>query len=336
MATAPLRCGVIGYGGAFNMGRQHLREMQATGEMVPTAVCDLDPSRTAAAGEDFPGIAVFNSVEEMLATARLDLVTVITPHNTHAALALRVLEAGANVITEKPFCITVEEASRIIETARAKGLMASVYHNRRLDGDFLTIREAIRNGALGEVFHIEASMGGYGHPGTWWRSDKTISGGAFYDWGAHVIDWVLHFLEGKKMQSVTGFFHKRVWHDITNEDHTQAVIRFTDGTYADVQLSSIARAPKPRFRILGTKGGIVDNWGGSFRLYTEAAGYPVEGEVKYQRGEHEKYYRNIADHLLRGESLLVTPESARRIIAVIELAEKSSKSGQPEPVPYEG
>jgi predicted dehydrogenase len=309
--------------------------MQATGELVPAAVCDLDPARTAAAGEDFPGIATYTSVETMLREAGLDLVTVITPHNTHAPLALQVLEAGCNVITEKPFCITVDEATRIIDRARAHGLMASVYHNRRLDGDFLAIRDCIRAGAIGDVFHIETAMGGYGHPGRWWRSVKEVSGGAFYDWGAHLIDWSLGFLEGKQKASVTGFFHKRVWQDVTNEDHTQAHVRFEDGSYLEVQVSSIARAPKPRFRILGTTGAITDTWSGSFTLHTESHGYPVEGQVRYSPGRHDEYYRNIADHLLRGAPLLVTPESARRVIAVIELAEKSAASGRAEPVPYE-
>lgn len=78
-----IKVGVIGYGGAFNMGRQHLNEMKAAG-MTPTAVVEVDPSRLAAASEDFPGIETHGSVGDMLRKSRVDLVTIITPHNTHA------------------------------------------------------------------------------------------------------------------------------------------------------------------------------------------------------------------------------------------------------------
>ena len=327
-----IRCGIIGYGGAFNMGKAHAGWMTAAG-LEPVAVCELDSARAAAAKADFPAIRTYSDVADMLREGGLDLVTIITPHNTHAPLALQCLAAGKHVITEKPFCLTVAEATAMIDAAKAKGVMLSTFHNRRWDGDYRAIRDIIDRGIIGEVFHVEANGGGWGHPGRWWRSDKRISGGAFYDWGAHFIDWVLGIVPGP-MKNVTGFFHKLVWKDITNEDHTQAVIRFASGAYADVQISQIARAPKPRWRILGTKGGIVDE-GGSLKVYGDMDGLTGRAEVPYQKTNWQAYYDNIAAHLLKGEPLAVTPESARRVIAVIETAEKSAKSGVSEPVPYE-
>ena len=81
--------------------------------------------------------------------------------------------------------------------AHAKGLMLSLFHNRRWDGDYLTIRSLIEKGLIGEVFHIECGQAGYGHPGFWWRSDKAISGGVMHDWGAHFIDWILNLVPAK-------------------------------------------------------------------------------------------------------------------------------------------
>jgi predicted dehydrogenase len=231
-------------------------------------------------------------------------------------------------------CITTEEATEMIETAKQSGVMLSVFHNRRWDGDFMAIRDVIRKGLIGEVFHIELFMGHYGHPGHWWRSDKAISGGALYDWGAHCIDWILHLIDDK-LVSVTGFFHKRVWMDVTNEDQVEAVIRFKGGQVADVQMSNIARVGKPRWRILGTKGGILDNGGGSFKLFTQVDGINAEAEVKYYPSTWEQYYINIGDHLLRGAPLAVTAESARRVIQIIDYAERSSKSGKTEMLPFE-
>jgi predicted dehydrogenase len=332
--TKSIRCGVIGYGGAFNMGKAHSNWMNAADGLEAVAVCDVDPTRTQSAKEDFPGVRVFNDVGALLRDGDVDLVTIITPHNTHAPLAMQCLEAGKHVITEKPMCITVAEATAMIEAAKKKSVMLSTFHNRRWDGDYLAILEVIERGLIGEVFHVEAYSGGYHHPGHWWRADKKISGGAFYDWGAHFVFWTLGILP-HPIASVTGFFHKLVWHDVTNEDHTQAVIRFANGAYADVQLSQIARAPKPRWRILGTKGGILDEGRGHLTVHTEVSGYPAKAEVEYKKSNWQAYYDNVADHLLRGKPLEITPEKGRRVIGVLETAEKSAKSGKAETVPHE-
>lgn len=328
-----IRGAVIGYGGAFNMGKAHIGWMNATPGLVGTAVCDVDPARLEAARQDYPGIKTYSNAEDLLADPDIDLVTVVVPHNVHAPLAIQCLNAGKHVIVEKPMCITVDEATAMIEAARANGVMLSVFHNRRFDGDYMAIKEVIEKGLIGRVFQVELCGGGYGHPGTWWRSNKAISGGAFYDWGAHFVDWVLGIVP-EKVVSVTGFFHKRVWLDVTNEDHVQAIVRFESGAVADIQLSSIARAPRPRWRILGEKGGIIDEGKGSFKVFTEVAGIPAEMEVKYKPSAWQKYYQNISEHLHNGAPLAVTPESARRVIAIIETAEKSSKSGVTEPVPF--
>ena len=329
----PIRCAIIGYGPAFNMGKAHAEYIINTEGLELAVICDLDPKRTEAAKADFPEVETFNDVAEMLTKAKIDLVVIVTPHNTHADLTIQCAQAGKHIVVEKPMCLTGAEATAMIKAAEKAKVMLSVFQNRRWDGDFLAIKEVIDKGLIGEVFHLEAFGGGYRHPGYWWRSDKKISGGAFYDWGAHLIDWVLNLVSAQVV-NVTGFFHKRVWHDVTNEDQVEAVIRFEDGVVADVQLSSIARAKKPRWRILGTKGAILDEGNGKFQLNTEIEGVVVDAEVAYKEGKWDTYYQNIAAHLLRGEPLAVTPESARRVIAIMEAAEKSTKSGKAEAVAY--
>jgi scyllo-inositol 2-dehydrogenase (NADP+) len=116
-----IRCAVIGYGGAFNMGKHHATQMEQTGVMKVVAVCDLDPQRLEVAKADFPHIRTYQSVDEMLTQEDFDLAVIVTPHNTHAPLALKCLKAGKHVIVEKPMCLTVKEATAMIETAKAKG-----------------------------------------------------------------------------------------------------------------------------------------------------------------------------------------------------------------------
>jgi scyllo-inositol 2-dehydrogenase (NADP+) len=332
-----IRGAVIGYGGAFNMGRGHLNWMQEAG-ITPVAACDLDEARMRVAAEDFPGLRTYTTVEGLLADDGVDLVTIITPHDSHAPLAIQALNAGKAVITEKPMCLTSQEATDMIAASQKNGVMLSVFHNRRHDGDFLALKEAIvEKKRLGDVFSIQAGFAGYGHPGHWWRSNKAISGGAFYDWGAHFLDWILNLMPGQKVVSVTGFFHKRLWHDVTNEDHVQAILRFDSGAHADLSFSSISSLPLPRWRIQGTQGGILDD--GSVKdgmtLFGSLDGLKVQGELRNKPTLWGQYYKDIYAHLAEGGPLDVTPESARRVIAVIEAAEKSARSGQAEPVAFE-
>ncbi|GAH10259.1 unnamed protein product, partial [marine sediment metagenome] len=224
-AKKPLKAGVIGYGASFNMGRMHLEGIADAAGFEGVAVCDIDPARCRAAKEEQNGIKTYPSAGALLRNSDVDLVVIVTPHNSHARLAIQCLNAGRHVITEKPFCITVKEANAMIAAAKKNKVMLSVFHNRRWDGDYLAIKDIIDRGLLGEIFHIEATMSGYGHGRYWWRSDKKISGGAFYDWGAHICDWVLGLVPSK-ITEISGHFQpKRIWHDITNEDHCNAVIR---------------------------------------------------------------------------------------------------------------
>ncbi len=222
-------------------------------------------------------------------------------------------------------------AQPAIDAAEANGVMLTVYHNRRHDGDFLALKQAVNEGLIGEVFNVEMWFGGYSKPRTWWRDDKRISGGLFYDWGAHYLDWLLNIVPGKVV-NVAGYFHKLVWSEVTNEDHVQAVIRFDTGADATVRMSMIAHHSLPRWRVLGTAGALVSTAEG-FDYYTEHNGVKVTGFVPNARGTHELYYKNIAAHLLEGAELDVKPQEAARVIGIIEAAEKSSKSGRAEALP---
>jgi len=330
-----LRGAVIGYGGAFNMGKQHAQQMIQHG-IAFAAACDVDPARAAQAKTDFPDIEVFTNPDELLAREDVDLVTVITPHNTHAELGKRILAAGKHCVLEKPMCIQASDGYEMTMLAREKGRMLSVYHNRRWDGWYLTLKELMAKGIIGDIFHIEMAFGGFGRPRDWWRSDKGVSGGALFDWGAHLIDYALGVVPGG-IRSVRGVVHNRVWHEFTNEDHVDSTIYMENGAVINVQISSIAHAGKPHIRLLGTKGGIVDAniFDGELTLYTDLNGVKVETKVPTVKDQGQLYYANVADHLYRGAELIVRPEQALRNIAVIETTERSAAAGQELPVPYE-
>lgn len=333
MAKKQVNCGIIGYGGAFNMGLHHSNSINQVEGMQVVAVCDVDKARTAQAEQDLPGIRTYNDVKDLLKDDGVDLCVVILPHNQHAKVSIECSKAGKHVVVEKPMCVTVKEATAMIEAASKAGKVLTVFHNRRHDGDFRALRDAVRSGIIGQVFHVEMFMGNHSRPGDWWRSDKEISGGAFYDWGAHCLDWLLHIIP-EKLDYVTGHFHKLIWDHVTNEDEVEALIRFQNGAVADIQISSIAASGKPRWRVLGTEGAIVDA-GGQFTLHTFKNGIPVQGVIKYADSDWHAYYRDLGDHLLRGKELDVKPEQARRVIAIMDCAEKSHQTGKTVKIPYE-
>lgn len=330
-----IRGAVLGYGAAFNMGKAHANMMARTEGIHCVAVCDIDESRTDAAKQDFPGIRTYNTVEELIADDAVDLVANVLPHSLHGAPTVACLNAGKHVVVEKPMCITIAEATEMITAAEENGVMLSVHHNRRWDADFWTLRELVHAGVIGKVFNVEMWGGGYGRPNpNWWRSVKAVSGGQFYDWGAHYLDWLLNIIEAP-MVNVTGFYQPNlVWDDISNEDHVQAIIRFADGCMANIQMSNIAKIGGPRWKLRGSHGAIVSG-DGQFKVLSEVEGQPKERKVGFHGRPGPSYYENIVAHLNDGTPLLVTPESARRVIAVMDLAEKSSKTHQAETVPYE-
>lgn len=335
MSEKTINAAVLGYGGAFHMGLHHLKWMQSAG-ITPYAACDMDPDRVAAATEDFPGILTFTDYREMLADPNLDVVVQILPHNLHAPANLDIVSAGKHCVSEKPFTLTTAEADACIAAARKNNVSLTVFHNRMFDADHRAMLEVVESGEIGEPFHIEAGLGGYGEPPEWWRADKAISGGNMFDWGVHFVDWVLRLIPDP-IENVAAFYHKRVWTNASNEDQTQAIIRFTSGKYADVRISSLDAAPRAKFRILGTKGAIVmERDSGSFTVHHLEDGVMTMREVHYKdRGYPDPgaaYYLNLADHLRNGAPLAVPAESARRNIAVIEAAERSALSHQAEPL----
>ena len=328
MSTAKVfRCGVIGYGGAFNMGRLHLTSMSQNAGVEIAAVCELDPARREAALEDFPDIETFARVGDLLRRGGLDLVTIITPHNTHAKLAVQCLEAGLNVVCEKPMAITGAQVKAMMGAARRKKLMVTTFHNRRWDGDFVTLRNLIRQeGIIGRVFRIEAGGGGYGPQGNWWRADRKISGGAIYDWGAHFTDWILNIVP-QPIDWVSGYQVKNSdWAHYTNEDHSEYTLRFKDGCLAHLTQSNLSMVGRPRWRILGEKGAIEDG-GGKFLVKTLVNGRQMSTEVPFGESDWHAFYQNIFAHLRGGEELVITPESAARVIGVLEAANISAGRG---------
>ncbi|MFZ4682106.1 MAG: Gfo/Idh/MocA family protein [Terrimicrobiaceae bacterium] len=339
MKKKKIKVGVIGYGGAFNMGRHHLTEMKAAG-MEPVAVAEVDNARAVIAQQDFPGIQIFNDVGQMLTQSDVELVTLITPHNTHAALGLQCLKAGRHVICEKPMAITTVECDAMIAAARKKKLLLSTYHNRHWDGWILrAVDQVKKKKTIGEVHRIDLRMGRRGQPGDWWRSSKSISGGILYDWGVHLLEYAFQIIDSE-ITEVSGFAREGFWGPQTKwkadaiEDEGAAVIRFKNGAWINLCISQLDANPEPGFvEIHGTKGNYVIEWN-QYRHYHIENGVATTEQGPHPQNQSQKFYDNIAAHLTRGERLVITPEWSRRPIHVLDLAVRSAKAGRALPAKY--
>ena len=323
-----IRVGLLAYGA---IGDEHNQAVLATPGLTTVAVCDQKAERITAALKISPEAKVFTDADEMLESKLLDLVIISTPPNTHAAWARKALSLGINVILEKPMALDVTQCDELMAQARQAGLLLVVYQNRRYDSDFLTIQKALADGVIGEVFHYEAFVGGYGKPCSFWHSDKLISGGAIFDWGSHFIDQIMTLLP-YPIDHISGLNQKRHWHHITNADHAQVVITYKDGKQAVFINSDLAAARKPKFHLLGTMGSLTGNW--DQQAGNTPADLPAIITLAKSDGESvilppvkaapNAFHQSVADFLLSNTAMPITTEQSRDVVAIMQAAEASA------------
>lgn len=345
---APLRVGMLGYGA---IGAEHASAITTVEGLDLHAVCDRDRGRLEQAARMFPEARLVDDATVLEADDAIDIVLVSVPPNRHAEAATAMLRAGKHVVVEKPFALTAAEADAMISAAAESGRALTVYQNRRWDPDFRAVLACVRSGRIGEVFHIEAFVGGFAHPCRYWHSHEPVSGGVVYDWGSHYVDWILQIIDAP-VTAVSGAGHKRVWRDVTNADMARVTIRFAGGEEAAFIHSDIAAAPKPKWYVLGTHGAITAEWREERTTARDVSGELVvtplartdaQADVRVHipgdtRRAHVEtvalpprldapFHRNLADHLLTGEPLAIAPAQARRTTAVLEAASRSAQEG---------
>ena len=328
MTSSDIRVGLLAYGA---IGHEHNRAVQATPGLTLAAVCDMSPDRVAAALEVAPDAAPFSDAHAMLDSGLIDLVIVSTPPNSHYLWAKEAMERGLHVILEKPMALTADQCDDLMGIAEGRDLLLVVYQNRRYDPDFVTMADLIAAGEIGEVFQFDCFVGGYSEPCSYWHSDAAVSGGAIFDWGSHFLDQVLSVMPAP-VAHVNGINHKRHWNHVTNADHAQVTLTFTDGTQATFINSDLAAARKPKFYVLGTTGAIVGEWDPA----AEPAVADLPAVLTLHRPDGSKevvplhsvapygFHRAVVSYLVDGVPMDVNATQSRDVVAVMQAAEESA------------
>ncbi|HEX4932974.1 MAG TPA: oxidoreductase, partial [Gemmatimonadaceae bacterium] len=247
--ASPLNVALVGFGFAGRMFHAPLIAA-AEGLRLHTIVS----SQGATVREAWPAARVVADYAAALADPAVDLVVLATPNAEHARQAHAALEAGKHVVVDKPFTVTVAEAEGVVAHAERAGRVLSVFHNRRWDSDFLTVRKLIADGALGEVTYFESRIDRY-RPVVRdrWRERAGAGAGLWYDLGPHLVDQAL-VLFGPPQEVVADLAIQREGAQV--DDYFHVVLKYPRLRVV-LHASMLAAANDLRFAVHGTRGSYV-------------------------------------------------------------------------------
>lgn len=318
----PIRVGIVGFGTGGRVF--HAPLLAADPRFRVASIVTADPARRADAARTYPEAVLLGSAEELLAAPdRLDLVVVTTPPASHFELARAALRAGLPVVVDKPFVVRAEQGHELIAEADRLGLLLTVFQNRRYDGDFLTVRRLVGDGALGCVRSFESRF-------EWWKpaepkawkaqAPANAGGGILFDLGPHVVDQAIQLF------GAVGSSHAELtrYRDGDGADDEAFVsLEHTSGVRSHLAMSSLAPVERPRFTVVGSHAGYV-KWGLDVQESQLAAGVRPD-ETRYGRGLAGSDGRLAC----RNASEVVPTEQGRYPDYYAELSTAMSESGPP-------
>jgi len=337
-----IRVGLIGFG----LGGRvfHAPLVSSVEGMELAAVLERASNKAA---ERYPGVVTYRTLEELLGDASLTLIVVTTPNGTHFELARQILRTGNNVIVDKPMAVTSAEIAELIALARERNLLLAPFHNRRWDGDFLTVQKLLREEALGRLVAFESRMD------RWrptlpteriWKNDPA-AGGLLLDLGTHLVDQALALFGKPEAVSAEA---------MRERDSAEANDAFTvrlryAGFTATLGANSLSLPAAPRFHLRGTNGNYwkygvdpqevalgkvmriddahwgrepASSWG---TLHVGIDGGTVSRPVEAAAGDYRLYYAGIRDALLGKGPAPVSAVDAWRVARILEWAAESSE-----------
>jgi predicted dehydrogenase len=344
-----IEVGLIGYGLA---GRAfHAPVIRAVPGLRLTAILQRTGNEAA---EKYPDVRIVRGMDELLAIREIRMVVIATPNAAHFALAKQCLAAGRDVVVDKPFTTTLEEAQALVKFAREAGRLITVYQNRRYDGDFQTIRRLVADGTLGRMVLFETNYDRFRpqlKPGAW-RETTRAGSGILFDIAPHLIDHAL-VLFGLPEAITADVRIER--EGALADDSFDIMFHYPQGMRAVLRSSILAAAQRPRFVLHGTQGSFVkqtfdpqennlrygkippngpwgaepeENWG---VLTVLDGGKLMQRRIPSANCDFRDYYANLRDALLGKAEIAVTPEWCLNVMRLLEMARESSQRGRTVP-----
>ncbi|KAF0814010.1 scyllo-inositol 2-dehydrogenase (NADP(+)) [Andreprevotia sp. IGB-42] len=339
--TAPLRVALLGYGYASKTF--HAPLIVATGMQLAA----VQSSSAAKVHADWPDAVVHADAAAVFADPAINLVVIATPNDTHYPLAHAALLAGKHVVVDKPFTLTVAEARKLDALAATQQRVLSVFHNRRWDADFLTIKALIEAGALGEVAQFESHFDRF-RPEVRqrWREGAGPGAGLWYDLGPHIIDQALQ-LFGPPLAVFADLAQRRSGAQSVDDAHV--LLRYANRRVV-LSASMLVAGGSPRFVVHGAQASFIKygldtqedmlkagarpgctGWGHDTRhgeLLIGTAGEPERQALPTLPGDYRQYYAGVRDAISQGTANPVPAHQAIMVMEVLELAMRSGEARQ--------
>ena len=342
-----VRVGLIGFG----LAGQAFHAPVIRGVAGMELACVLE-RHTNNAKTKYPEVRIARTLDEMLADKSLGLIVVATPNDTHFSYTKTCLEAGRDVVVDKPLTPTLAEAEELVSIAKKHGRLITVYQDRRWDGAFLTVKKLVQSGALGKVAEYEVRFDRFrldAKPGAWREQSDFPAAGVLWDLGPHLIDGAL-VLFGQPESVYAAALCQR---EVSKIDDAFDVILQYPRLRATLRARIIAYAPGPHLLVHGTGGSFLKfgmdpqeeilrspncpdglDWGKDWGLETEQQWGTLTRvdeaprKVQTERGDYRGFYANVRDAVEKKAPLDVPPEQFLRTQRALVLAHKSSRENR--------
>lgn len=348
-SVLPLRVGVVGLGWA---GDVHIKSYQQLENVEVVAIADVSLERLTQIGDTYGVPHRYTDYRELLQRDDLDAVSVCTPNQFHAPVAIAALQREKHVLCEKPLARTAAEGVAMVEAARKAGRVLHVAFNHRARGDIAVLKRHIEEGGLGAIYHAKASwMRRNNIPvrGGWFMNRELAGGGPLIDLGVHVLDMALYLLGEPEVRSVSaatyaelgplgrgGSRNQPVPQPFEVEDLATAFLRMANGTTLLLEASWAVyggMGDDYGVSLFGTEGGAeiaVKNysWEDTLRMYTDVAGVPAEIRPKVPRGEyHQGVVRGFVEVIRGGDWTTHDGREGLRRTRIIDACYASAAAG---------
>ncbi len=336
---------IVGLGG---MGNWHREIIETIDGIEVCGSFDIKEERQQFARDH--GITPYNSLEELLADEKVDIVLCATPNDVHKDIVIRALRAGKNVVCEKPVTLSSKDLQEMIDAAEETGKLFTVHQNRRWDEDFLTVKKIYDDNMLGDIFRIESRVhGSRGIPGDW-RQLPEHGGGMVLDWGVHILDQALMMIPYKVKSVYATLTH------VTNElvdDGFTVVLTFENGLEYLLEVGTSNFIKLPRWYVLGQNGtAVVKDWDLSGEIvritdWSKNDAVPIRtaaGLTKTMaprtedtihtdplpivKSDIRDYYKNVMATIAGKEEIIVKLPEVMRVMKLMETIFEAAEKGQ--------